>query len=52
MNATPEISSTRASACVFRFMKLAVIAMASLPRNSFRLKPENHQIAQYAVVLL
>ena len=39
MKATPDISSTRASASVFLLTKLAVMAMASRPRNSFRLKP-------------
>lgn len=40
MKATPLISSTLASAVVFLLMKLAVMAIASLPRNSFLLKPE------------
>lgn len=39
MKATPLISSTLASAVVFLFIKLAVIAIASFPRNSFLLKP-------------
>lgn len=39
MNATPLISSTLASAVVFLLMKLAVMAMASFPLNSFLLKP-------------
>lgn len=39
MKATPLISSTLASAVVFLLTKLAVIAMASFPRNSLRLKP-------------
>lgn len=39
MKATPLISSTLASAVVFLLMKLAVIAIASLPLNSFLLKP-------------
>lgn len=39
MKATPLISSTLASAVLFLFMKLAVMAMASFPRNSFLLKP-------------
>lgn len=39
MKATPLISSTLASAVVFLFIKFAVIAMASFPRNSFLLKP-------------
>ena len=37
--ATPLISSTVASAVVRMFLKLAVIAMASFPRNSLRLNP-------------
>lgn len=39
MNATPLISSTLASAVVFLFLKFAVMAMASFPLNSLRLKP-------------
>lgn len=39
IKATPLISSTLASAVVFRLIKFAVMAMASLPRNSFRRKP-------------
>lgn len=39
MKATPLISSTLASAVVFLLMKLAVMAMASFPRNSFRRNP-------------
>lgn len=39
MKATPLISSTLASAVVFLFLKLAVMAMASFPLNSLRLKP-------------
>lgn len=39
MNATPLISSTLASAVVFLLMKLAVMAIASFPLNSFLLKP-------------
>lgn len=39
MKATPLISSTFASAVVFLLMKLAVMAMASFPRNSFRRNP-------------
>lgn len=39
MKATPLISSTLASAEVFLFLKLAVMAMASFPLNSFLLKP-------------
>lgn len=39
MNATPEISSTRASASDFLLTKLAVMAIANRPRNSFLLKP-------------
>lgn len=39
MKATPLISSTLASAVVFLFIKLAVMAIASFPRNSFLLKP-------------
>lgn len=39
IKATPLISSTLASAVVFLFIKLAVIAIASFPRNSFLLKP-------------
>lgn len=39
MKATPLISSTLASAVVFLLMKLAVMAIASLPLNSFLLKP-------------
>ena len=39
MNATPLISSTLASADVFLLMKFAVMAMASLPRNSLRWNP-------------
>lgn len=39
INATPLISSTLASAVVFLFLKLAVMAMASFPLNSLRLKP-------------
>ncbi len=35
----PEISWTWPSASVYLLMKLAVIAMASFPRNSFRLNP-------------
>lgn len=46
MKATPLISSTLASAVVFLLMKLAVMAMASFPRNSFLLKPaEKHKRA-------
>lgn len=41
MNATPLISSTRASASVRLLMKFAVIAIANLPLNSFRLNPSN-----------
>lgn len=41
MKATPLISSTLASAVVFLLMKLAVIAIANFPLNSFLLKPEN-----------
>lgn len=41
MNATPLISSTLASAVVFLLMKLAVMAMASFPRNSLRRNPVN-----------
>jgi len=41
MNATPLISSTRASAFVWRLIKFAVIAMASLPLNSFLLNPSS-----------
>ena len=37
MNATPLISSTRASSLVCLLTKLQVIAMASFPRNSLRL---------------
>lgn len=40
MKATPLISSTLASAVVFLLMKLAVMAIASFPLNSFLLKPE------------
>lgn len=39
MKATPLISSTLASAVVFLLMKFAVMAIASLPLNSFLLKP-------------
>lgn len=39
MKATPLISSTLASAVVFLFLKLAVMAMANFPLNSFLLKP-------------
>lgn len=39
MKATPLISSTFASAVVFLLMKLAVMAIASFPLNSFLLKP-------------
>lgn len=39
IKATPLISSTLASAVVFRLIKFAVMAMASLPRNSFRRNP-------------
>lgn len=39
MKATPLISSTLASAVVLRLIKLAVMAMASLPLNSFLLNP-------------
>ena len=39
MKATPLISSTFASAVVFLLMKFAVMAMASLPRNSLRRNP-------------
>lgn len=39
MKATPLISSTLASAVVFLLTKLAVMAMASFPRNSLRLNP-------------
>lgn len=42
MKATPEISSTRASASDFLLTKLAVMAMASRPRNSLRLNPERN----------
>ena len=42
MKATPLSSSTLASALVFLFLKLAVMAMASFPLNSLRLKPVNH----------
>ena len=37
--ATPLISSTVASAVVLIFLKFAVMAIASFPRNSFLLKP-------------
>lgn len=37
MNATPLISSTRASSLVCLLTKLQVMAMASFPRNSLRL---------------
>lgn len=43
MDATPLISSTLASADVFLFLKFAVMAMASFPRNSLRLKPASPQ---------
>ena len=43
MKATPLISSTLASAVVFLLVKLAVIAIASFPRNSVRLKPEKER---------
>lgn len=39
IKATPLISSTLASAVVFLFTKLAVMAMANFPRNSLRAKP-------------
>jgi len=39
MYETPLISSTTASCFVLWLMKLAVIAIASLPRNSFFLNP-------------
>lgn len=39
MKATPLISSTWASAVVFLLMKLAVMAIANFPLNSFLLKP-------------
>lgn len=39
MKATPLISSTFASAVVFLFLKLAVMAMANFPLNSLRRKP-------------
>lgn len=39
MKATPLISSTLASAVLFLFMKLAVIAIANFPRNSFLRNP-------------
>ena len=44
IKATPLISSTFASAVVFLLMKLAVMAMASLPRNSLRRNPEEAEI--------
>lgn len=44
MKATPLISSTLASAVVFRLIKFAVMAMASLPRNSFRRNPGGKEI--------
>lgn len=50
MKATPLISSTLASAVVLRFTKLAVMAMASLPRNSFRLKPGDEKKREKAAV--
>lgn len=43
MKATPLISSTLASAVLFLFLKLAVMAMASFPLNSFLLKPSPTQ---------
>lgn len=43
IKATPLISSTLASAVVFRLIKFAVMAMASLPRNSFRRNPEGEE---------
>lgn len=43
MKATPLISSTLASAVVFLLTKLAVMAIASLPRNSFLLNPESER---------
>lgn len=43
MKATPLISSTFASAVVFLLIKFAVMAMASLPRNSFLLNPEKER---------
>lgn len=46
IKATPLISSTLASAVVFLLMKLAVMAMASFPRNSFLLKPAERQREQ------
>lgn len=45
MKATPLISSTFASAVVFLLMKLAVMAIASLPRNSLRRNPEEDEEA-------
>lgn len=43
MDATPLISSTLASAVELVFVKLAVMAMASFPLNSLRLKPDREQ---------
>lgn len=43
MKATPLISSTFASAVVFLLMKLAVMAIASFPLNSFLLKPRREK---------
>lgn len=45
MKATPLISSTLASAVVFLFLKLAVMAMANFPLNSFLLKPSHLHVS-------
>lgn len=44
IKATPLISSTLASAVVFLLIKFAVMAMASLPRNSLRRNPGRKEI--------
>lgn len=53
MKATPLISSTLASAVVFLLMKFAVMAMASLPRNSLRRNPrENYEMMRTGLIEL
>lgn len=51
MKATPLISSTLASAVLFLFMKLAVIAIASFPRNSFLLNPVGGEWEKWVFLL-
>lgn len=44
IKATPEISSTLASASECLFIKFAVIAIANFPLNSFLLNPKNNRM--------